>query len=176
MTDVKMAWFDMETTGLDAYLDVPLELAVVLTDDLGNEIVSESVVIFEHNEDFYRGYTRGRENEYVREMHEKSGLWDDLDREGTPRSRSFAEDYFVALMESRGVQPGTLPMCGNSIGSLDRPFLIRHFPKLNEFLHYRNIDMSSDKELMRIHRPDLFEDSSTDHREQDRLECDTQGS
>jgi oligoribonuclease len=96
--------------------------------------------------------------DFVRDMHRTSGLTDDLLREQLGAVRHMIDYKSIEFLDYCGIDAGTAPLCGNSIGSLDRPFVIQHFPKLNKFLHYRNIDMSSDKELLRMHRPDLYEE------------------
>lgn len=151
-----MCWFDIETTGLDANKDVPLEMGIVLTDDWGGEIASAKCLIMETNFVYEIGITRGKANNYVRNMHEESGLWDDL--ACYPKlTRNETELKMIQFLKDWGVEAGTLAMCGNSIGSLDRPCTLVHFPNLNEFLHYRNIDMSTIKEICRRVNPGLFE-------------------
>lgn len=156
MTEIKMAWFDMETTGLDAYEDVPLELGIILTDEWGNELHSWQALVWEENDKaFQKGVKRGKRNEFVNPTHEKSGLWSDLVTFDT-MTREEADIEAVYFLEKLGVKQGELAMSGNSIGSLDRPFALIHFPKLNKFLSYRNIDMSSIKEICRMAHPELF--------------------
>lgn len=157
MSNIKMAWVDMETTGLEANLDVPLELGIILSDEWGNELHAWEALVWEQDDKaFQRGVNRGRNNDFVNAMHEKSGLWADL---GTfePLTRDRADAAAVFWLKEHGVEQGQLAMSGNSIGSLDRPFALVHFPKLNAFLSYRNIDMSSLKELVRLTNPDLYE-------------------
>lgn len=157
MSDIKMCWVDIETTGLDAYDDVPLELGIILADEWGNELHSWQTLVWEENDKrFQKGVNRGKRNEFVNPMHEKSGLWSDLETFDT-MTRDEADIEAVYFLEKLGVSKGTLAMSGNSIGSLDRPFALIHFPKLNAFLSYRNIDMSSIKEVVRLTNPGLYE-------------------
>lgn len=157
MTAIKMNWLDMETTGLDASQDVPLELGMILTDEWGQIVDEWKTLIWEEdNKQFQRGVRRGRTNEFVNNMHEKSSLWEDLDLFES-LTRDEADLAAVEWLKSHGVEQGKLAMSGNSIGSLDRPFALVHFPHLNSFLSYRNIDMSSLKELVRLNNPDLYE-------------------
>lgn len=171
---IKMCWFDMETTGLEARLDVPLELGMVLTDEWGEsqEDTEWKTLVWEEDDKiFQEGVKRGHHNDFVRNMHQKSGLWKDL-RTFEPLTRDRADTAAVSWLKSQGVKQGELAMSGNSIGSLDRPFALIHFPKLNAFLSYRNIDMSSIKELVRLTNPGLYENlkpiigdkSMADHR------------
>ena len=69
-----------------------------------------------------------------------------------------AVDWLIEI----GVPPQSLPMAGSSIGSLDRPFALTHFPNLNGFLHYRNVDISSIKEICRRRNPELYENMMRD--------------
>lgn len=158
MSEIKLAWVDLETTGLEANLDVPLELGIALTDEWGQHIASAEWLIWEESEAYRVGVARGMNNDFVREMHENSGLWDDLanPRLGTMTREEVDRDVCSFLQEN-GVKFRTLPMTGNSIGSLDRPFALVHFPLLNEALSYRNVDISTFKEVCRHVNPELFE-------------------
>jgi oligoribonuclease len=154
--EIMWAWMDMETTGLEANLDVPLELGIVLSNIDGEVIAEKKWLVYEQeNEDFMKGVDRGRNNTFVRSMHEESGLWDDL-RVFKSYSRDEVDMQAVQFLEENGIEAGWIGMAGNSTGSLDRPFTLVHFPKLNVHLGYRNIDMSSLKELMKRLNPDLF--------------------
>lgn len=155
MSDMKMAWVDMETTGLEADKDVPLELGIALTDEWGEIAAEAKWLIWEDSPAYDLGMERAQSNEFVKNMHDKSGLWNDLGVFDL-YSRSQAEEQAIEFLMANEVEPGTLPMAGNSIGSLDRPFMLRHFPRLNVALHYRNIDMSSIKEIVRLVNPELY--------------------
>lgn len=149
------AFIDMETTGLEANLDVPLELGIVLTDLEGNSISDAKWLIWEENKEFQRGVMRGEKNEFVNAMHTKSELWYDLAHFET-RSRVEVDKEVVDILSDHGVADGSLGMAGNSIGSLDRPFALAHFPLLNKAVGYRNIDISTLKELCKRRNPDLY--------------------
>lgn len=162
---IKFCMVDIETTGLSAEEDVPLEIGLMLIDIEGNEYGSISMVVAEDTEHYRKAMDRMDANDgFVRDMHTKSGLLADIaaglgGTEGpriSPASRAEADSVCVSWLQSRHIKAFTLPMFGNSIGSLDRPFCIRHFPKLHAFLHYRNVDMSSFKEVLRHHDPDEF--------------------
>lgn len=153
--EAEMLWIDLETTGLDANHDVPLEVGMAITDRWGNARAVQKCLVWETGIDFQRGVVRGHDNEFVHPMHEKSGLWKDLQTFQT-LDRENAEDFFCGWLDRQEVPAGKLPMCGNSIGSLDRPFVQKHFPKLNRHFHYRNIDISSFKEVCRMVNPALF--------------------
>lgn len=151
-----MLWIDLETTGLEAQLDVPLELGLVLTDEWGHVENAQSWLIWESTKEFLDGLQRGHEREVVQEMHTKNGLWDALNSNKT-FTREEAAESAVNWLANNNVPKFTLPMCGSSIGSLDRPFVQQHMPKLNEYFHYRNIDISSVKEICRRVNPKLYE-------------------
>lgn len=152
----ELLWIDMETTGLDAEEDAPIELGFMLTDTAGHRIDSWRSLVWESNYYYQRAITQGQRNEFVGPMHEKSGLWMALMSLQRKLTRVQAEVEVVDWLKSHGIEAGTMPIIGNSIGSLDRPFLQHHFPNLNEFLHYRNIDISSLKELCRRWNAPLF--------------------
>lgn len=155
---------DIETTGLDANLDVPLELGIILTDLHGCEVAAASWTIWESNPIFQNGIMRGRHHNYVNNMHHENGLWHDAVHNGL--SRIAVDQHAVNFLKDWGAKPQSrgegddfdgLGMMGNSTGSLDRPFSLIHFPQLNQYLGYRNIDMSTVKELVKRHNPALWE-------------------
>lgn len=149
---------DLETTGLSAQEDVPLEIACILTDGLGSMISSYQTLIFEDWDEFKEPVNNiiDHDIEPVYSMHRESGLWNDLfDEHVIDETRGQAEVEIVEWLKTYGVEPKTLPIAGLSIGSLDRPFIQHHFPKLNEFLSHRNIDMSSIREICKRVNPDL---------------------
>lgn len=155
---MKMCWIDLETTGLDAYEEVPLELGLKITDEVGFVLAKNSWLIHDDTSSFDEKIADARDHEIVGPMHEASGLWHDLQHRETMTYNSiFRTDHLVVKwLEENGVPEG-LPMCGNSIGSLDRPFVLAHFPALNQYLSYRNIDMSSLKEICKMVNPGLYE-------------------
>lgn len=155
MTNWEMAWVDIETTGLDAIVDVPLEFGIMLTDKDGNIGPWFSWLIWETNKHYANATDRATQDEIVGPMHTKSGLWEELVKRIDVFTRDQADSMIVSWLDDNGA--GKLPLCGSSIGSLDRPFILRHFPKLNERLHYRNIDNSSIKELCKMHNPRVYQ-------------------
>jgi oligoribonuclease (3'-5' exoribonuclease) len=161
--NVFAAVVDLETTGLRASMDVPLEVGIKLIDKEGYVFAAGAWLIWEDNFTFESGIARGRKNEFVNAMHEKSGLWSDLEAARTGMSRSFTRDEVDNalcdfLREAIGEDAfGTIPMMGNSIGSLDRPFSLVHFPMFNSALSYRNIDVSTINEICKAVNPGLLE-------------------
>jgi oligoribonuclease len=139
---------DLEMTGLDPARDVIVEIACLLTDDQ-LEIVAEGPDVVVHaSEEQLAGM-----QEVVRTMHTRSGLLDAI-----RRSRVSLPDAGGELMEflrSHISEPRTVPLCGNSIGT-DRRFLAAHLPEVEDFFHYRSIDVSTVKELCRRWYPEVL--------------------
>jgi oligoribonuclease len=136
----RLIWLDLEMTGLDPDRDVILEIATVVTDDW-LEIVAEgpNIAIYQ-SDDVLRGM-----DAWSKEQHERSGLIERVKR--SPYSCREAEEQTLAFLSGHCSKQGS-PLCGNSVLK-DRQFLLRHMPRLEEFLHYRNIDVSTIKELVR---------------------------
>ena len=142
----RLVWLDMEMTGLNPDSDTILELAMVVTDaDL--QVVAESASWAVHQSD---GVLAGMD-EWNTKTHGASGLID--------RVRSSALD--MRAVEAAAIDfmkdwigKGVSPMCGNSICQ-DRRFMARYMPALERWFHYRNLDVSTVKELCRRWRPDL---------------------
>ena len=142
-----LVWLDMEMTGLNPDGDRIIELALVVT-NANLDIVAEAPVWVVHQPDAVLGGM----DEWNRNTHGKSGL--------TARVRSSilteAEVEAQALeFLRRHVPRATTPMCGNSICQ-DRRFMARYMPKLEDWFHYRNLDVSTLKELCRRWRPDVY--------------------
>lgn len=163
MTEPVYAVVDIETTGLDAQLDVPLELGIILIDKVGNELASHSWTVYETNWMFQKGIKRGKDNPYVNKMHTENNLWRDIGFSGL--NRNTVDDRACIWLEENGVHSQSrvsgaefdgIGMMGNSTGSLDRPFTLFHFPMLNQYLGHRNIDMSSLKEVCKRNNPHLW--------------------
>jgi oligoribonuclease len=154
MRKAEMLCIDLETTGLLALSEVPLELGLTITDKWGAVIGEWKTLIWEENNEF----SNALDNmiPYVRNMHNENGLLNDMNN-FAKRTRYQTEVDAITWLKSHGVEKFTLPMSGSSIGSLDRPFSIIHFPLLHEFFHYRNIDVSTVRELCKMHNPLLWE-------------------
>jgi oligoribonuclease len=133
-----LIWIDLEMTGLDPMNDSIIELATVITDKELN-ILAEGpqMAIFQPDE------TLARMDDWNRKQHGESGL---IERVRESRiSESEAEETVIFFLE-RWVPAGVSPMCGNSICQ-DRRFLARCMPRLEAYFHYRNLDVSTLKEL-----------------------------
>jgi oligoribonuclease len=136
-----LAWIDLEMTGLDTSKDVILEIATIVTDDQ-LEIVAEGPDLVVHQPDeVLRGMV-----EVVREMHDRSGLTRAVSR--SVLSLQEAGQLTLKFLREHIDKERTVPLCGNSIGT-DRRFLAAQLPEVDEFLHYRSIDVSTIKELAR---------------------------
>ena len=142
----RLIWLDLEMTGLDPERAVILEIATVVTDER-LETLAEGPDICIH---YPEGILAAME-EWSRNQHGRSGL---LERE---RSSSIgcrrAEEETLAFLGEH-CEKGESPLCGNSVWQ-DRRFLIKQMPELENFFHYRNIDVSSIKELVRRWYPSL---------------------
>ena len=142
-----IVWIDCEMTGLDVEKDELCEIAVIVTDQ---ELVAQDgglqIVI--------KPSDAAMENmgEFVTNMHSESGLLEEIP---TGESAQSAEAKVLEYLQQWIAEPRTAPLAGNSIGT-DRMFLNRYMPKLDSFLHYRNIDVSSIKELTRRWYPRVY--------------------
>jgi len=135
-----LIWIDCEMTGLDLEKDVLVEIAVLVTDSELNVIGEGIDLVIAATPDQLAGM-----NEFVTQMHTNSGLITEIP---TGISVSAAEEAIIKYLESASTVAGKSPLAGNSV-SVDRSFIARDMPRLNDYLHYRTIDVSSVKELAR---------------------------
>ena len=138
---------DLEMTGLDADSDVIVEIATLITDD-DLEVVAEGPDLVVHQPP----EVLDRMGEFVRAMHTKSGLLDAIATSTTTLAE--AGDATLAFLREHLNEAGTVPLCGNSIGT-DRRFLARWLPAVDGFLPYRSVDVTSIKELARRWHPEV---------------------
>ena len=140
-------WMDLEMTGLDPVRNVIVEIATIVTDD-NLEIVAEGPDLVIHQPE----EALAAMEPIVVEMHTKSGLLDLI------RSSSITLDdagaQTLEFIREHVPEPRTIPLCGNSIGT-DRRFLAAYLPEIEDYLHYRSVDVSSVKELARRWYPDF---------------------
>jgi len=142
-----LVWIDLEMTGLDPLRDHIIEIATIVTDSHLN-LIAEGPVIAVHQSDA----VLDRMDEWNRTTHGASGLVERVRKSRVDAAYAEARTIeFLALHALRGASP----MCGNSICQ-DRRFLAREMPTLQKFFHYRNLDVSSIKELARRWAPDVF--------------------
>jgi oligoribonuclease len=147
LNENRLVWLDMEMTGLDPEKERIIEVAVVVTEpDL--TIVAEGPVLVVHQPDSLLDAM----DSWNKSTHGKSGLIDKVKASST--SETEAEDILITFL-SQHVPAGKSPLCGNTI-SQDRRFMFRYMPRLEQFFHYRNLDVSTLKELARRWRPDLY--------------------
>lgn len=145
--DDPLVWVDLEMTGLSPEADVILEIAVVVTDGKLDEVVDGPDLVLHATS---RQLTAMEP--VVIEMHRESGLTEAARRSST--SVADAERQVLDFVRQYVPEPGTAPLAGNSV-HIDRTFLRKHMPTLEAWLHYRNVDVSTLKELIARWDPEL---------------------
>ena len=143
----RLVWIDLEMTGLDPEKERIIEMATIITDSELN-LVAEGPVIAVHQPDSLLDAM----DEWCTNTHGASGLTKRV-KESTI-SEAQAEQQTLEFLQQY-LEPGKSPLCGNSIGQ-DRRFLVKYMPQLEGFFHYRNLDVSTIKELARRWRPDVL--------------------
>ena len=138
---------DLEMTGLDATKDVIVEIATIVTDD-ELRVVAEGPDLVIHAEDA----ALDAMDPVVVEMHTRSGLLPAI-RESTVTLDEAGQATYD-FIRAHVPEPRTVPLCGNSIGT-DRRFLASYLPEIENYLHYRSVDVSSVKELVKRWYPDI---------------------
>ena len=142
-----LIWIDLEMSGLDPDADKILEVALVITDSQ-LKTVAESPVLVVHQE----AAVLARMDDWNKSTHAKSGLTGRV--AASALSEGQVEDQMLAFLAPH-LPPKISPMCGNSVHQ-DRRFLARYMPRLEAFFLYRNLDVSTLKELARRWRPDVL--------------------
>ena len=153
--DTHLVWIDMEMSGLDPDKDRVLEVAMVITDKHLNT-VAESPVLVVHQPD---AVLDAMDN-WNKGTHGKSGLIDKV--KASLLTDGDVEDAMLAFLKKH-VPARTSPMCGNSICQ-DRRFMARWMPKLEAYFHYRNLDVSTFKELAKRWKPTIMEGFKKENR------------
>jgi oligoribonuclease len=141
-----LLWVDMEMSGLNPDTDKVLEIAIVVTDS-NLVTVAEAPVLVVHQSD----EVLGAMDNWNKNTHAKSGLIDRV--KASKLTEAEVEEQLVNYLQAY-VPAGISPMCGNSVHQ-DRRFMARHLPRLEAFFHYRNLDVSTLKELAKRWRPEL---------------------
>ncbi|MCW5625340.1 MAG: oligoribonuclease, partial [Burkholderiales bacterium] len=142
-----LIWLDMEMSGLSPDTDRILEVAMIITDADLNVVAQAPVLVVHQSDAVLDGM-----DAWNRSTHGKSGLIDRV--KASPFTESDVEARMIAFL-AQHVPEGASPMCGNSICQ-DRRFLARHMPKLEAFFHYRNLDVSTLKELAKRWKPGIM--------------------
>jgi len=141
-----LIWIDLEMTGLDTTSDHIIEIATIVTDQDLQEIAEGPVLAVRQTADVMQAM-----DEWNTRQHSSSGLADRV--RASTLTEQEAERVTLEFVRQH-VDQGASPICGNSICQ-DRRFLIKHMPELAAFFHYRNLDVSTLKELVRRWRPEL---------------------
>lgn len=147
VNEQRLVWLDMEMTGLDPEKERIIEVAVVVTEpDL--TVVAEGPVLVVHQSDELLDAM----DKWNKSTHGKSGLIDKV--KASTLTETQAEDQLLAFL-AQHVPAGKSPLCGNTI-SQDRRFMFRYMPRLEAFFHYRNLDVSTLKELALRWKPEVY--------------------
>ncbi|WP_025157531.1 oligoribonuclease [Leifsonia aquatica] len=143
----RLVWIDCEMTGLDLEVDELVEIAVVITDFELNVLDPGLSIVIKPDASAFENM-----NDFVRDMHTTSGLIEEI-----PDGKSLGEAEYEVLEYVLKFVPNarSAPLAGNTIGT-DRMFLAKYMPRLDNHLHYRNVDVSSIKELARRWFPRVY--------------------
>ena len=146
-SDQNLVWLDCEMTGLDPEKERIIEIAVVVTGpQLTPRIEGPVLAIYQSNE------LLEQMDKWNKGTHGRSGLIDKV--KASTVNEEDAQAQLLAFL-AHYVPKGKAPMCGNTIGQ-DRRFLVKYMPKLETFFHYRNVDVSTFKELAKRWRPEVY--------------------
>jgi len=146
-SDQNLVWLDCEMTGLDPEVDRLIEIAVVVTGPhLEPRIEGPVLVIHQSDEQL------GKMDAWNQGTHGRSGLTDKVKASTVTEAQAEQE---VLVFLAKYVPKNAVPMCGNSI-SQDRRFLVKYMPRLEAFFHYRNVDVSTLKELAKRWHPNVY--------------------
>ena len=146
-SEQNLVWLDCEMTGLDPDVDRIIEIAVIVTGPLLVPRIEGPVLVIHQSDE-----QLARMDKWNQGTHGKSGLTDKV--RASTLSATAAEATIIEFLTPL-VKKGVSPLCGNSI-SQDRRFLVNEMPQLEAFFHYRNIDVSTLKELAKRWRPDVY--------------------
>ena len=144
-----LIWLDMEMTGLEPETDRILEIAMIVTDKELNVLAEGPVLAIHQSDDVLAGM-----DEWNTRTHGESGLVDRVRASECDEAKAVAA--CLAFIQE-WVPEGKSPMCGNSIGQ-DRRFMVRYMPELEKYFHYRNIDVSTIKELVSRWKPEIMDE------------------
>jgi oligoribonuclease len=142
----RLVWVDMEMTGLDPQTDRILEIAMIVTDADLNLLAEGPVLVIHQSDELL-----DKMDAWNKGTHGRSGLIDKV--KASTLSETEAEQACLQFLKEH-VKSSTSPMCGNTIHQ-DRRFMVRYMPKLESYFHYRNIDVSTVKELCKRWHPEI---------------------
>lgn len=146
-SDQNLVWLDCEMTGLDPEAERIIEIAVVVTGPALEPRVEGPVLVIHQSDELL-----GKMDAWNKGTHGRSGLIDKV--KASTLTEEEAQQQIIDFL-SRYVPKGKVPLCGNSIGQ-DRRFLARYMPRLEAFFHYRNVDVSTLKELAKRWKPEAY--------------------
>lgn len=146
-SDLNLVWLDCEMTGLNPATERIIEIAVVVTDANLQVRVPGPVLVIHQSDELLNAM-----DAWNKGTHGRSGLIDKV--KASTLSEEDAQEQLLTFLRQY-VPKSKVPLCGNSIGQ-DRRFLVKYMPKLEAFFHYRNLDVSTLKELSKRWRPDVY--------------------
>jgi len=145
--DNNLVWLDCEMSGLDPERERLLEIAIVVTGPNLTPRIEGPVVVIHQSNELLAGM-----DAWNKGTHGKSGLIDKV--KASVVNESQAEEVLIEFMK-KYVSKGVAPMCGNTIGQ-DRRFLLKYMPRFEAWFHYRNLDVSTLKELSKRWKPEVY--------------------
>ncbi|WP_305420493.1 oligoribonuclease [Photobacterium leiognathi] len=148
ISDKNLIWIDLEMTGLDPENHKIIEIATIVTDPQLNILAEGPVLAIHQSEE-----ELAKMDDWCTNTHTNSGLVDRIRKSTVTEQQAVAQT--IAFLE-QWVPKGVSPICGNSIGQ-DRRFLYKHMPELEQYFHYRYLDVSTLKELTRRWKPELLD-------------------
>ena len=146
-SDQNLVWLDCEMTGLDPEVERIIEIAVIVTGPSLEPRIEGPVLVIHQSDELL-----GKMDAWNTGTHGRSGLIDKV--KASVLTEEQAQEQIIAFL-ARYVPKGKVPLCGNSIGQ-DRRFLARYMPRLEAFFHYRNVDVSTLKELAKRWKPEAY--------------------
>lgn len=146
-SDLNLVWIDCEMSGLDPEKERLLEIAVIVTGPQLEPRIEGPVLVIHQSDALLNAM-----DAWNKGTHGKSGLIDKV--KASTLTEAQAEQQIIDFIKTY-VSKGASPLCGNTIGQ-DRRFLVKYMPKLESWLHYRNLDVSTLKELARRWKPEVF--------------------
>ena len=146
-SDQNLVWLDCEMTGLDPEKERVIEIAVVVTGPQLTPRIEGPVLAIHQSDELL-----DQMDKWNKGTHGRSGLIDKV--KASTVTEEDAQAQLLAFL-AQYVPKGKAPMCGNTIGQ-DRRFLVKYMPKLEAFFHYRNVDVSTFKELAKRWRPEVY--------------------